>query len=187
MKFDAEEIKKAILSGIMVLIVLYCYKNLMLDDLNRRETNANGIIASLKPQLDKAKEQINRTQSLIDSAPADTQVLEQIKALIPPGEPITWFPPRIVEFFKRQGLDKIPPPRKGNESLDPSLPGFKKIAWSIELPKTEFVQLGIAIAGLENEEPLLEITGVQIDESNDNLQFQHASMSISTIVKDDKR
>jgi len=187
MKFEAEEIKKAVLSGIMVIIVLYCYKNLMLDDLNRREQHANETIAAVSGPLSKAKEQISKTMALQESAPTDNQTLEQIKALIPQGEPITWFPPRIVDFFKRQGFDKITPPRKGTESLDPNLPGFKKITWSIDLQRTEFVQLGIAIAGLENEEPLLEITGVQIDESSDNLQFQHATMSVTTLVRDDKR
>jgi len=187
MKFEAEEIKKAILSGIMVIIVLYVYNNMLLDDLNRREQHANEIIGSLNPQISKAREQIARTALLGETAPLDNQVLEQIKSSIPAGEPITWFPPRIVDFFKRQGIDKVAPPRKGTEAGDPNMPGFKKIAWTIDLPRTEFIQLGIAIAGLENEDPLLEITGVQIEESNDNFQYQHATLNVSTIVRDDKR
>ncbi|MEI8340734.1 MAG: hypothetical protein WCH43_04250 [Verrucomicrobiota bacterium] len=186
MKFNAEEIKKLILSLMMFMILLYCYKNFLLDDLNKRETNANSTIASLSPELKKAQDQITRTAGLKDKAPADNEVLDQIKALIPAGEPVAWFPPHITEFFKRQGIEKSFV-KQGGAVSGKDLPGFKKIGWSIELPRTEFVQLAIAIAGLENEEPLLEINSLLIDESADNLQFQHASLNVTTIIKDDKR
>jgi hypothetical protein len=186
MKLNAEEIKKIVLSAMVFIILLYCYKNMMLDDQSKRETRALETIASLTPQLADAQKQINRTTALKEKAPADNEILDQIKAMIPPGEPVAWFPPRIMEFFKRQGIEKSSV-RQSGVSGGRELPGFKRIAWTIDLPRTEFVQLAIAIAGLENEEPLLEITGLQIDESADNLQFQHATLNVSIIAKDDKR
>ena len=186
MKLNAEEIKKLFLSTLMIAILLYCYSNLMLDDLNKREARSTGIINSLTPEIKKAQEQINRTALLKEKAPAENEILDQIKAMIPAGEPVAWFPPRITEFFKRQGIEKCTV-RQGGAAAGKELPGFKRIGWSIDLPKTEFVQLAIAIAGLENEEPLIEIVNLQIDENNENHQFQHAILNVSTIIKDEKR
>jgi len=186
MKLSSEEIKKIVLSAMVFAILLYCYKNMMLDDQNKREKNALDTIESLTPQLADAQKQINRTAVLKEKAPADNEVLDQIKAMIPAGEPVAWFPPRMTDFFKRQGIEKSSI-RQGGVSGSKELPGFKRIAWTIDLPRVEFVQLAIAIAGLENEEPLIEITGLQIDENSDDPQFQHATLNVLSIVKDEKR
>jgi len=186
MKLSTEEIKKIVLSSMVFIILLYCYKNLMLDEQDKREKRANDTIASLTPQLAKAQEQIKRTAAIKEKAPEGNEVLDQIKAMIPSGEPVAWFPPRITDFLKRQGIEKSSV-RMAGQSGGKDLPGFKRIGWTIELPRTEYVQLAIAIAGLENEEPLLEINSVQIDESSDNAQFQHAILNISTIVRDEKQ
>ena len=63
------------------------------------------------------------------------------------------------------------------------MPGFRRLFWTIDVPKVEFVPLGIAIAALENDQPLLEITNLQIEQSKDNVQFQHATLTVATIVK----
>jgi len=186
MKLSAEEIKKIVLSTMVFFMLLYCYKNMMLDDLNQRENHAHETIDSLTPQISDAQKQINRTEVLKLKAPADNEVLDQIKAMIPPGEPVAWFPPRMTDFLKRQGIEKSSV-HQGSLASDKVLPGFKRIGWSIDLPRTEFFQLAIAIAGLENEEPLIEITSLQIDESADNLQFQHAALNVNCIIKDEKR
>ena len=186
MKFSTEEFKKMILSLMFFIILLYCYKNMLLDSQNKREERSTASIAMLTPEIAKAGEQIERTEKLKTKAPASNEFLDQVKALIPHGEPVAWFPPRITEFFKRQGIEKCAV-RQGSPAGGKDLPGFKRIGWSIDLPKTEYVQLAIALAGLENEMPLLEINGLQIDEATDNPQFQHASINVTSIVKDETR
>jgi len=186
MKFNAEEIKKLILSVIMIGILLFGYKNLMLDDQDRRELLGNKSIADLEPKIKGAQEQILRTAEMEKKAPAENETLEQIRSLIPAGEPVAWFPPHMVEFLKRQGMDKCSV-RLNGISPARDLPGFRMTSWAIDLPKTEFVQLAIAIAGLENEEPLLKITNLQIEANRSDLQFQHAVLTVETLVKDEKR
>ena len=55
--------------------------------------------------------------------------------------------------------------------------------WSIDLPQAGVVPLGIALAGLENEEKLLEITHLQISTLADSPEKQHVSMNVTTLLK----
>ena len=70
-------------------------------------------------------------------APVPISVMEQIKAGIPEGAPVAWFPPRIQDFFKRQGIERVAT-RLNNEMADKDLPGFRRLFWSIDLPKIGF-------------------------------------------------
>jgi hypothetical protein len=53
----------------------------------------------------------------------------------------------------------------------------------VDLPKVEFVAYAEAIAALENEEPLMEITAMQIDASRDDVETQHAVLTVNNLVK----
>ena len=181
MKFDKEESKKVILAALVLAAVLYCYFNMMLGPLSAREAGAEKAMEDLKPQLAAGRLQMAQTAAVEAKAPAANETLDQIKAMIPDGAPVAWFPPRMVQFFKRQGIDKTST-RLNGEQADPNLPGFRKLLWTIDLPRVEFVPLAIAIEGLENEEPLLEITAVNIG-TGDDPQYQHGSLTVSTIVK----
>ncbi len=181
MKLDKEQGKKVILSAILLCALLYCYFNLLLGPLAANEVRAEKTMKELRPQIAAAKLQIKQTQAIEARAPVASETLEQIKGMIPDGAPVAWFPPRMAEFFKRQGIDKTAT-RQTGEQAAPDLAGFKKLTWTIDLPKVEFVPLAIAIAGLENEEPLLEVTGVSIGTGADP-QYQHGSISVTTIVR----
>ena len=181
MKFDKEQSKKVILSGLLLIALLYCYFSLLLGPLASHEAGAEKSMKDLQPQIAAARLQMIQTQAVEARAPVANETLEQIKSMIPEGAPVAWFPPRMVEFFKRQGIDKSSTRLTGEEA-DGGLPGFRKLYWTIDLPKVEFAPLAIAIAGLENEEPLLEITGVEIGTGGDP-QYQHGSLTVCTIVK----
>lgn len=182
MKFDNDEIKKIILSSMLFIGVIYCYFTFLLGPLNRSEKLAHTSLSTIEPQMIEAKKQIAKTAELEKNAPAAQQKLEQIKKLIPEGAPVAWFPPRMADFFKRQGFDKAVT-RLNGEAEEKDLTGFRKLTWAIDLPKVEFVPLGLALAALENEEPLLEVTNVTMDASKEEPQFQHATLIVSTLVK----
>jgi hypothetical protein len=63
------------------------------------------------------------------------------------------------------------------------MPGFKRLVWSIDVPRVEYVPLGVAISCLENDEPLLTILNVAIDTLPADAQYQHATLILSTLVK----
>jgi len=185
MKLSREELKKVFLSTMIFVVLVYAYNNFLLDDLNKTEKTAKATIARLEPELEKAESLIRKTAALKEQAPHGVEALDQIKALIPSGEPLTWFPPRITDFFKRQGIEKSSVrPLSSLASIEAA--GFKRLNWTIDLPKVEYAQLAIAIAGLENEHPLLSITSITLDQKIDSIQFQHAVLNVSIIVKDEK-
>jgi len=182
MKLGKEEIQKIFLSVLLLIGLLYCYFTMLLGPLSKDETNARNTVASLVPQIDRAKAAIKDVAAREKSAPAYTKTIDEIKSLIPEGAPIAWFPPMITGFFKNHGLDKTPVHAAG-EAGEKDLAGFKRISWSVDIPRVEVSQLGKVISDLENEHPLLEITSLHIDALKENPQYQHASLSLSIIVK----
>jgi hypothetical protein len=182
MKLGKDEIQKIFLAALLLGGVIYCYFTMLLGPLNRQEATANARIAELGPRLEEARKQIKRTQQLEQQAPESLAVLDSINSLIPEGAPIAWFPPKMAEFFKRQGVEKAAA-RLTNEEAEKDLAGYRRLIWTVDLPKVEFISLAIAIAGLENEEPLLEISNIQIESIPADVQFQHAMLSIGNVTK----
>jgi hypothetical protein len=182
MKLGKEEIQKIVLSTLMLFALLYCYFSLLLGPLQKGEKAARDSIAELTPQIAKDEATVREAKALELQAPAAVSTLNQVKAMIPDGAPVAWFPQRIGEFFKRQGIDKCTA-RAGAEGGEKELTGFKKLGWTIEIPAVDAVPLAIAIAALENEQLLLEVTGIQLDALKDNVQYQRAVITVSTIVE----
>ncbi|MGA3171212.1 MAG: hypothetical protein ABSE62_09370 [Chthoniobacteraceae bacterium] len=181
MKLDQAQAKKIGLTLAVLAALLYGYFSFLLGPLQHQEQMARNGIADLGPQIDDAKQQIAKTAELEKQAPAATAFLENLKNSIPDGAPIAWFPPKIADFFHSHGIDKITT-RLQSES-DDSLPGFKKITWTIDIPKVEFVPLGEAIASLENDEPLTAVLNISVDAIREDAQYQHATLIIETLVK----
>jgi hypothetical protein len=181
MKLDQDQMKKIGLCLAVFAALLYGYYAYLLGPLKDNEQKAISGIASLQPQIADAKSQITKTADLERKAPVATAFLDSIKSSIPDGEPIAWFPPKMALFFKSHGIDKCTTHLVSEEQDD--MPGFRKIVWAIDVPKVEFVPLGLAIASLENDEPLLTVLNVSIDATREDAQYQHATLILSTLVK----
>ena len=181
MKLGKDEIKKLALSTLLLVGLLYCYFSMLLGPLSQREARVRQEIKALTPQIETAKKQIALTKTLEAQEPANNEVLDQIRGLIPEGAPVAWFPPRLADFFKRQGIEKCTA-RLTNELPLKDVPGFRKLVWSIDLPKVGFIPLAIALSGLENEDPLLEITNLQVESNSADPEYQHAVLTANTIV-----
>jgi type II secretory pathway component PulM len=182
MKLGKDEIQKIFLGVLMLFGVLYSYFAMLLGPLLQRQQSTQQSIAALGPEILAAKAQIEKTRQLEQTSANVTLTSRQVEAMIPEGSPVAWFPPRMAEFFKRQGLDKAST-RMNGEALDKELPGFRKLAWGVDLPKVEFAAFGQALAALENEEPLLEITALQIDASREDVEAQHVLLTVNNLVK----
>jgi len=180
MKLTKDEIQKIVLAGIVLVIVLYVYTNMLLGGLTRRETNANNDIKDLQPKVTAAKKQIAATRGLQQDAGQVSERLFEIKSLIPEGAPVAWFPPMMTDFFKRQGIPRSTTKLSSENNME--LSGFKSLSWSVDLPQVDFVPLGIAVAALENQFPLLEINTLQIDAGSDYPGAQHVSLTVSNVV-----
>ena len=102
--------------------------------------------------------------------------------MIPEGSPVAWFPTRLGDFFKKQGMDKAVT-RMNSEAADKNLPGFRRMSWTVDLPRVDFISFASAIAQLENEEPLIEIATLQIDTSREEVDSQHILITLNNLVK----
>jgi len=182
MKLGKEEIQKIVLGVLLFFGLIYSYFDLLLFPVLKRQETLRQSIVALGPEIETAKGQINKTNQMQRDTPKATLIMRQAEAMIPDGSPVAWFPTRLADFFKKQGIDKVST-RITSEGVDKELPVFRKISWGVDLPKVEFVGFAQAISILENEEPLLEIGAIQIDASREDAEAQHVFLTINNLVK----
>ena len=182
MKLGKEEIQKLVLGSLLLIGLVYVYFNMLLGPLAARQVTVRKSIADLEPQIAAAQAQIKKTAGLEAAAPKSTQTLAQISAMIPEGSPVAWFPKRLGDFFKSRGVEKAST-RMNNEAEDKSLPGFRRISWSVDVPRVDFIPFAAAVAQLENEDPLVEIGTLVVDTSREDVDSQHILMTLNNLVK----
>jgi len=182
MKLGKDEIQKIALGVLLLFGVIYSYLDLLLGPLNKRQAATRQSIAALGPEITSAKAQIEKTRKLEENADASVLISKQVEAMIPEGSPVAWFPTRMGDFFKKQGIEKVQT-RMNGEVPEKDLVGFRRLIWGVDLPRVEFVSFAQAIAALENEEPLLEVSALQIDASREDVEAQRALITVTNLVK----
>ena len=188
MKWTKEQIQKAVLAAMLCGGGLYYYTSEMLGPLAKREAAALKEIAALEPKIKEAKSKIVRANAI---EAGDTHAQEALRAYavlktkIPGGQPVAWLPTRFAEFFKQRGIGKSLF-RCNPEPGDSDFPGYKVTSWTMEFPGVGFAALGLALAALENQEGLMQITNLQMDPLATNPELHHAQLTISTLVKNEK-
>jgi hypothetical protein len=177
-----EELQKLLLGTLLFFGLVYGYFDMLLNPLHKRQANtATGIVA-LDPEIDKAKEQLKRSAGVQNEAPKAKASIEQIDAMIPEGAPVSWFPVLVADFFKKAGFDKAVT-HMNNETTDKDTPGYKKVSWSIDVPRVDCNGFARAVAQLENEQPLVEIQSLSIESMRDDPEGQHVLLTVQNIVK----
>lgn len=188
MKINKDLIQKALLGTMLGVGCLYYYFAELLGPLSTREVKATKEMANLEPQIQKAKTNINRSNAIESgdsNAAAARKAYEVMQAKIPTGDPIAWFPTKLTEFFRRQGIPKQSY-RCNPETMEQIFPGYKVSSWVVELPSVDFASLGNSMAELENQEGLIQIENIQIDAAGKEPESHHAQLVISTLVKSEK-
>lgn len=183
-KLNKDQKQKIFLSILLMAVLVYGYFTFLLAPLNVEETKANSQITSLNTKIEKARSLIKRSKAVESQAVTAQETLAQINDRIPEGAPVAWFPPQVRSFFDRHNI-KDSTTRAGSVEVggDPNLSDYKSLAWSIDLPQTTFDQLGIALAGLENENILLEITRLQINSRPEDPEKQRVALNVVTLLK----
>lgn len=177
-----EEIQKIVLGALLLVGLVYCYFTMLLGPAKKQQEVTRKNITALEPEITKAKGTIAKSQAVEKNAPAARETVAQVSAMIPEGSPVAWFPPRIADFFKGQGIDKAAT-RLNNEFAEKELPGFRRLSWAIDLPRIDFAPFASAVAQLENDEPLVEVTSLLIETSREDVEAQHALLTVNNIVK----
>ena len=181
MKLTKDQKQKLALGGMIVIGVIYVYFEFLLGPLRRAEQAAASATKALEPKIAVAKAQMKKVEELKAKQPAAKQYMAQIKAMVPDGSPIAWFPPRIVEFFKKHGVDRVTA-RLNNETVEKDLTGFRRLNWGVEAPKANFITFATAVAALENGEPLIEIQSFEIEPLREDVGAQRSALILNNLM-----
>lgn len=182
MKLGKEEIQKIFLGGLLLIALVYCYFAFLLVPLGEKQKSTSAAIAALQPKIREAHAQLRKTQSMEAAAPQALEQMQQITAMIPDGSPVAWFPTRVADVFRREGLDKAVT-RMNAESPESALTGYRRMAWGVEVTKAAFVPFAQALADFENAEPLAEVVGLQVEAARENIGTQRVTLTVNNIAK----
>lgn len=182
-KLSKDHLKKLMLSSMGFIGLVYVYFNFFLGPLNSSRDASLAQINELQDKVANSKNEMTKTAKLEKQAEAATTRFAALKALSPEGAPIAWFPPRIKAFFANQEIDKATARLESSANYkETDLANWMRYNWIIELPQADFSTLGKAIAGLENSEPLLSITRINIKALAEDPQFQQVTLNASTAM-----
>lgn len=181
-KLGKEEIQKIVLGVLLGVGVVYGYFEWLLFPLQARHAAMTKNIEALKPAIVKAKTQVAREAGVQGQAPVAQATLAQIDSMIPEGAPVAWFPPRIGDFFKNHGIDKAVT-RLNSSTVHPTLPGYQRYSWAVEIPQVNHLTFGAALADLENTELLVSIENITIESLREEPDQQRVLLTLINTVK----
>lgn len=182
MKLTKEQTQKVVLGAMLMIISVYGFYEFLIGPAINSQEMAKKNMETLEPKIALEKAQINKTKNLEAKLPEARVVMAQVGAMIPEGAPMAWFPPRVSDYFKKQGIDKVTA-RSNTEIIEKEMPGYKRLNWGVEIPKVDFAAFARGVAEMENGEPLLEIQGLDIEVSRDDVSVQRANLNINNLVR----
>ncbi len=183
-KLSKDQIQKIFLSTLLMIGLIYCYFTFLITPLGKSDVQAAARIEDLDAKIARARTAVVRARSVEEQARTAADTVAQANDMIPEGAPIAWFPPRMNAFFTRHNLRNVGIHGGGSSNAaDPALKDFHGSEWTFEVPQASINQLGIVLAGLENEEKLMEITRLSISTQADAPEKQHASLTVNTLLK----
>lgn len=183
-KLSKDQIKKLALSAMGFVFLLYVYFTFFLGPLQKIRDATLAEIDQTQKKIDGSKSEMAKAASLERQATDATARFAALKAMIPDGAPIAWFPPRMKTFFASQQIDKAVARLESNTNFKQGeLNNWTKYNWLIELPQADFAALGRSIADLENNEPLLSITKLSIHVMPNEPQFQQVGIAATTVIE----
>jgi hypothetical protein len=182
MTLGKDEIQKIVLSGLLLIGLIYGYFNMLLGPLSAKQEAAAKSTEELRKKVAEHKAKIRLGQQMDNEAPAAVNIIRQVNAMIPEGSPVAWFPTQMAEHFKQHGIEKIST-RMNSEQAEKELAGFRRITWGIDLPQVNFVKFAQALASLENQHPLVEVSGLQVETGTENPENQRVLLTVRNLVK----
>lgn len=182
MKLSKEEKQKIFLSGMLVVALTYAYFEFGLGPLKRKQDLATKEIATLTPKIKDADTKIKVRDNLKAQVPNAEAYLAKVDQMIPEGAPVAWFPTLIGEHFKAKGGERVTT-RMLNEVADPSVEGYRRINWTVEIPKTDVIEFGGMLSNFENQQPLVECPSLIIEFDKEEPQNQRVSLNLTNSVK----
>jgi len=183
-KFNKDQIQKMFLGGILFVFLIYSYFNFLLGPLKTREVADRRAITELETAISTATQQIRRGNNADANAVGAVDTMKRINKMIPPEPPITWLPPLFVDYFAKQGVERVVVrPVRSEPVGGEGLAGFKYYVWNVEVPEAPLIKVADILTKMENKHPLLSIRSINIDGETGNPETQRINFEIKTILK----
>ncbi len=183
MKFSKDQVQKIILSVILLIMLIVAYYSFLLKPLGIKSQAARLETDALATRVRDADRQINKTNQLRQEAAAASETLAYFVQNIPDGSPIAWFPLRMSSFFKRYNLENPAIRQLGTSPAGESLPHWSRLSWAIDIPNASFIDAGNAIAALENQELLMDVSKLNITVQDEDPEKQKLSLETNILLK----
>jgi hypothetical protein len=177
-----EQKQKIMLGALLAIALIYIYFEFGLGPLSTKRKAAEREIATLTPKILDADKKIKVRDTLKAQIPAAEEFLVQIDKMIPEGAPVAWFPTMIGEHFKAGGGERVTT-RMVAEVADPAVEGYKRISWTVEIPKVDIIEFGPMLANFENQQPLVDCSSMIIEFEKDEPQHQRISLNLNNSIK----
>lgn len=182
-KLTKDQLQKLMLSTLGFVALVYVYFAFFLGPLNRSRAQMVAKMNDLQAKVGSSQSEMKKASKLETQAGAATSRYTALKGLSPEGAPIAWFPPRMKLFFSNYSVEKVTARLDSSTTFkEPELSAWMRYNWIIDVPQTDFVTLGTAIAALENNEPLMTLTRLNIKALADAPQFQQVTLAASTTL-----
>ncbi len=183
-KLSKDDIQKIALGALMFCVLIYVYFTMMLAPLSASEKKFTTEAVALREKIREADLEIRKAKNLEAQALPATEMVAALRESTPKGLPIAWYPVRLMNFFKNQGLDDpLPTIQLASETpgID-SLQGFIDIQWNVNFERAPFTKFGHSMAALENENPLVQINNIGIVASTEQPEFQRVTLVFTDLL-----
>lgn len=183
-KLPKEQLQKIVMMVIFFIILVFVFLSYLISPIGKQKETIVAGNTALEKQVKGAKQQISTTRNLETQSTAAIDTIDRVNELIPEGAPIAWFPPRIERHFAAHDIPGASP-RLVNSSppAEAALASYNEMEWSLTISKVDFFKFAIALAGLENEHPLLKVTSLRISADAENPAVQNIEMEMKNLVR----
>lgn len=171
-----------LLGGMLAVALIYAYFEFGLGPLNRKREAAQREITALGPKIADADKKIKARDALKAKVPSAEAFLAAVDKMIPEGAPVAWFPTLVGDYFKAKDGERVST-RLLNETNDAAVEGYHRIQWTIEIPKTDLIEFGGALANFENQQPLVDCPSLIVEFDKDEPQFQRISLNVTNSIR----
>ncbi len=182
MKLNKDQQQKIILGAMLLVGVIYAANEFLLSPLALERSRLTEEMTANEPKLREMRAQIARTKSSEEKTPQATNLIAQVDSMIPDGSPVAWFPPKVSDFFRANGVEKAVA-KFATETTEKELTGYRRLTWSIDIPSADFLRFALTLSKIENSEPLFEFTGFEIKANREQLDSQRILLSVQNIIK----
>lgn len=139
--------------------------------------------ADAQAKLDLTNKELRAAAEISEKTVELGQIYDSVLQDIPQGVPITWFPPRVERFYSRMGVQGASATGGTFSSSSAiGLQDFNEHAWTIVVPKANFIQFGTALAAFETKENLMQITSLDVASKADDPEFQQVTMTANLLL-----